>query len=219
LKRGLIGERQESLQLSQRTELVGGYARFLHDPRTRRDSSRKAPRTRCHGRRGAGRDVVRRQQRRTALETVNAMNSPLSLNQYLISLYRIVLGLLIACHGASTLFGVFGGAVGTGKTVSPTVWPGGVAALIQLVCGLLVLFGLGTRAAAVVLSGSMAYAYFTVHQKHALLPIENGGEPAALFSWGFVMIAILGPGNWSLDGIVSRVRGRSGSPEAAMSEA
>src|SRR5215472_13904071 len=104
------------------------------------------------------------------------MRNTSSLTEGLKDLYRIVLGLLIAMHGASALFGWFGGAVGTGKTVSVTQWPGGVAALIQLVCGVLVLAGLVTRVAAVLLSGSMAYAYFDVHQKVHLLPIQNGGE-------------------------------------------
>ncbi|HXR72939.1 DoxX family protein [Actinocrinis sp.] len=147
------------------------------------------------------------------------MRNALSLNQHLTSVYRIVLGLLISCHGASTLFGFFGGSLGTGKTVSPTQWPGGTAALIQLVCGLLVLVGLATRPAAVLLSGAMAYAYFSVHQKHALLPIQNGGEPAALFCWGFLMIAILGAGPWSADAALARLRGRSGATRPAVSEA
>ncbi len=147
------------------------------------------------------------------------MRNALSLNQHLTSVYRIVLGLLISCHGASTLFGFFGGSLGTGKTVSPTQWPGGTAALIQLVCGLLVLVGLATRPAAVLLSGAMAYAYFSVHQKHALLPIQNGGEPAALFCWGFLMIAILGAGPWSADAALARLRGRSGATQPAISEA
>jgi putative oxidoreductase len=147
------------------------------------------------------------------------MPNPSSLNQHLTSIYRTVLGLLIACHGASTLFGWFGGAVGTGKTVSPTQWPGGVAALIQLVCGLLVMVGLGTRVAAVMLSGAMAYAYFDVHQKNAVLPIQNGGELAALFSWGFLMIAVLGPGAWSLETALRRGRSKAGSGQPAVSEA
>lgn len=147
------------------------------------------------------------------------MRNALSLNHHLTSVYRIVLGLLISCHGASTLFGFFGGSLGTGKTLSPTQWPGGTAALIQLVCGLLILVGLATRPAAVLLSGAMAYAYFSVHQKHALLPIQNGGEPAALFCWGFLMIAVLGAGPWSADAALARLRGKSGAARPAVSEA
>ncbi|MGH6655845.1 MAG: DoxX family protein [Actinocrinis sp.] len=141
------------------------------------------------------------------------MRNPPSLNQHLPALYRIVLGLLIACHGAASLFGLFGGSLGSGKSISMAQWPGGAAADIQLVCGVLVLLGLVTRPAAVLLSGAMAYAYFTVHQKHALLPIQNGGEPAALFAWGFLMVAILGPGTISLDAALRRVRARAQSSQ------
>lgn len=70
--------------------------------------------------------------------------------------------------------------------------------MIQLVGGTLVLLGLGTRPAAILCSGSMAYAYFTRHQPDGLFPLENGGEPAALFCWAFLLIAALGPGRWSL---------------------
>lgn len=118
-----------------------------------------------------------------------------------LSLYRIVIGFLIACHGASTLTG-FPAKSATGHTVSPTTWPGGVAAVLQLVFGILVMLGLWTRVSAVVLSGTMAYAYFSVHQKHALLPMANGGEPAALFSWAFLAIAIVGAGPLALDALL-----------------
>ncbi|GLW74398.1 integral membrane protein [Kitasatospora phosalacinea] len=118
---------------------------------------------------------------------------------HLIALYRVVVGLLFACHGAASLFGVLGGAHG-GGTVEAGTWPGWYAAVIQLVCGALVVLGLGTRVAALVASGSMAYAYFSVHQENALLPIQNGGEPAVLFCWAFLLIAALGPGSFTLTG-------------------
>ncbi|MEU9298324.1 DoxX family protein [Streptomyces sp. NPDC048266] len=113
-----------------------------------------------------------------------------------LGLFRIVLGLLFACHGAATLFGVLGG--GHGQPPSPGQWPGWWAAVIQLAGGTLVLLGLGTRPAAILCSGSMAYAYFVHHQPDGLFPLENGGETAALFCWAFLLIAALGPGGWSL---------------------
>ncbi|MFD8600017.1 DoxX family protein [Kitasatospora sp. NPDC059646] len=116
---------------------------------------------------------------------------------HLIALYRAVVGLLFACHGAASLFGVLGGAHG-GGTVPAGSWPGWYAAVIQLACGALVVLGAGTRPAALVASGSMAYAYFTVHQQHALVPLQNGGEPAVLFCWAFLLIAALGPGSFAL---------------------
>ena len=123
-----------------------------------------------------------------------------------VSLFRIVVGLLFTCHGLATLFGVLGGSYGTGRSLSMGTWPGWWAALIQLIAGGFVLVGLATRVAALLASGSMAYAYFTVHQQHALLPIQNGGEAAVLFCWSFLLIAILGPGSLALDALLARAR-------------
>jgi putative oxidoreductase len=114
-----------------------------------------------------------------------------------LSLFRIVVGFLFACHGAASLFGVLGGAYG-GGTVDFGVWPDWYAAVIQLVAGGLVALGLGTRAAAFICSGSMAYAYFKVHQGDALFPLQNGGEAAAMFCWAFFLISVLGPGPYTL---------------------
>ncbi|QHC21310.1 DoxX family protein [Streptomyces sp. GS7] len=116
-----------------------------------------------------------------------------------LALFRVVVGLLFACHGASSLFGIMGGAMGNGSTVPAGSWPGWYAAVIQLAGGVLVMTGLGTRPAAFISSGSMAYAYFTMHAGHALWPIQNGGEAAAMFSWAFLLIFFTGPGAWALD--------------------
>ncbi|MFF8604892.1 DoxX family protein [Streptomyces sp. NPDC015346] len=117
---------------------------------------------------------------------------------YALGLFRIVVGLLFACHGAASLFGVLGGAMG-GGTVPAGTWPGWYAAVIQLVAGALVLAGLGTRTAAFIASGSMAYAYFKVHQPEALFPLQNNGEGAALFCWAFLLLVFTGPGALALD--------------------
>ncbi|MBX7264984.1 DoxX family protein [Micromonospora sp. Llam7] len=116
-----------------------------------------------------------------------------------LSLFRMVIGLLFLCHGLASLFGVFGGARGSGEPVPLGQWPGWWAALIQALCGALVFAGLFTRPAALLASGSMAYAYFVVHQPEALLPLRNQGELSVLFCWSFLLIAVLGPGTWALD--------------------
>ncbi|MEE1753287.1 DoxX family protein [Streptomyces sp. SP18CS02] len=121
---------------------------------------------------------------------------------YALGLFRIVVGLLFLCHGAASLFGVLGGAVG-GGTVPTGSWPGWYAAVIQLVGGALVLVGLGTRAAAFIASGSMAYAYFKVHQPMSLFPLENGGEASAMFCWALLLLVFTGPGALALDGLFS----------------
>ncbi|MGW3827165.1 DoxX family protein [Streptomyces sp. NPDC005071] len=122
---------------------------------------------------------------------------------YALGLFRIVVGLLFACHGAASLFGVLGGAMGGGFIPAGT-WPGWYAALIQLVGGTLIVLGLGTRIAAFVASGSMAYAYFKVHQPEALFPLQNGGEPSAVFCWVFLLLVFTGPGSLALDRLFAR---------------
>ncbi|MGA6169605.1 DoxX family protein [Streptomyces sp. NPDC012600] len=113
---------------------------------------------------------------------------------YALGLFRFVIGLIFAIHGASSLFGVF-----NGRDTEVGAWPGWYAALIQLVCGTFVALGLGTRIAAFLASGSMAYAYFVVHQPEALTPVENGGETSAIFCWAFLLLVFTGPGALALD--------------------
>ncbi|MFB7506061.1 DoxX family protein [Streptomyces broussonetiae] len=122
-----------------------------------------------------------------------------SAQPYVIALFRAVVGLLFAVHGAASLFGVLGGAAGGGAAIPAGTWPGWYAAVIQLVAGALVLLGLGTRGAALVASGSMAYAYFDVHQQAALWPIQNGGELSVLFCWAFFLLVFTGSGAFGLD--------------------
>ncbi|MCX2179599.1 DoxX family protein [Streptomyces sp. SKN60] len=146
---------------------------------------------------------------------MNALASRLNQAQpYVLGIFRIVLGLLFACHGAASLFGWIGGAGGSGATIPGGTWPGWYAAVIQLVAGALVLLGLGTRGAAFIASGSMAYAYFDVHQSQALFPLQNGGESAAMFCWAFLLLVFTGPGALALGGLF----GAGGTSDAGRTE-
>jgi putative oxidoreductase len=118
---------------------------------------------------------------------------------YALGLFRIVVGLLFACHGAAALFGVLGRG-----TVEAGTWPSWYAAVIQLVGGGLVMLGIGTRSAAFIASGSMAYAYFKVHQPEGLFPMENNGEASAFFCWAFLLLVFTGPGALALDRLLPR---------------
>ncbi|MEU3828811.1 DoxX family protein [Streptomyces sp. NPDC029080] len=137
-----------------------------------------------------------------------------SAQPYAVGAFRIVVGLLFTVHGAASLFGVLGGASGTGGTIPAGTWPGWYAAVIQLVAGGLVLLGLGTRGAALIASGSMAFAYFDIHQQSALWPIQNGGELSVLFCWAFFLLVFTGSGAFGLDRVVGR-RTAAGSEPAA----
>jgi putative oxidoreductase len=123
---------------------------------------------------------------------------------YVLGIFRIVVGLLFFCHGAAKLFGVLGGAPGNGGIVPAGTWPSWYAAVIEVVGGGLVMLGLGTRAAAFISSGAMAYAYFVVHQPGALWPLQNHGESAALYCWTFFLLVFTGPGAFAVDSLLSR---------------
>ncbi|MGW6911953.1 MULTISPECIES: DoxX family protein [unclassified Streptomyces] len=133
-----------------------------------------------------------------------------SAQPYAIGLFRIVVGLLFACHGANSLFGTFGG-----ETPETGAWPGWYAAVIELVGGSLVLLGLGTRAAAFISSGAMAYAYFKVHQPQGLWPIENSGEGAAMYCWAMFLLIFTGSGALGLDRLFTK---RSGAQRSTATD-
>ncbi len=114
------------------------------------------------------------------------------------ALTRIIVGLLFALHGAQKLFGLFGGA--PAEMPAPLLYSVG---LIELVGGALIAVGFQTRWAAFICSGQMAVAYFMVHQRMGLLPIQNHCELAALYSWVFLLIASTGDGVWSISGTKS----------------
>ena len=119
--------------------------------------------------------------------------------QYL-SIFRIVVSLLFTVHGSASMFGIFGGAKGiAGATVKFGLWPSWWAALIQVIAGGLVLIGFLTRPAAILCSGSMAYAYFTVHAPQGRWPIQNQGELAVLYCFVWLYVSAAGPGPISVD--------------------
>ncbi|MFC9787192.1 DoxX family protein [Rhodococcus sp. NPDC127528] len=131
-----------------------------------------------------------------------------SLETVVLGMFRIVVGFLFLVHGTTDMFG-FPAKPWNGHLAAFASWPYWWAGLIELVGGFLVMVGLGTRIAALICSGAMAYAYFTVHQPRGALPILNGGEPAALFCWAFLLIAAAGPGAFAVDSVLRR-RGREG---------
>jgi putative oxidoreductase len=127
-----------------------------------------------------------------------------SFSPIVLSLFRVVFGLLLTVHATQKLFAwPVGTPTQDGTLTGPAMplgaWPFWWAGLIELVVGVLLLVGLVTRLAAFVGAGEMAFAYFTQHQPTALWPIENGGELAVLYCFGFFLLVFLGGGAWALD--------------------
>jgi len=114
---------------------------------------------------------------------------------YALAALRIITALLFIEHGTMKLF-AFPAAQMEGP-LPPLLL---VAALLEVVGGLLVLIGLFTRPVAFILSGQMAVAYFMMHGPKAFWPALNGGEAAILFSFIFLFIFFAGPGALSVEG-------------------
>lgn len=116
----------------------------------------------------------------------------------LLGLLRIITGFLYLQHGTAKLFGAPHVAMFDGLQVFSLM---GVAGILELVGGALLLLGLFTRPVAFILSGQMAAAYFMAHAPQGFLPILNGGELAVLYSFIFLYFAAAGGGAFSLDGL------------------
>ena len=114
----------------------------------------------------------------------------------LLSILRIVTSLLFMAHGVVKLFGFPEGAK-PGQV--PLFGLFGLAGILELVGGLLMLVGLFTRPVAFLLSGEMAVAYFMAHFPSSPYPVLNGGEVAILFCFNFLYLAAAGAGPWSVD--------------------
>jgi putative oxidoreductase len=116
---------------------------------------------------------------------------------------RIVAGYLFIAHGTAKLFGFPHVAMFDGLQVLSLA---GVAGILEVVGGALLIAGLFTRPAAFVLSGLMAFAYFIGHASKGtpLLPLLNGGELAALYSFLFLFISVVGGGAFALDNVIRK---------------
>ena len=120
-----------------------------------------------------------------------------SRSRVLLGLLRIVTAFLFIQFGTAKLFAFPGPLSPDGSTVEPMSLMG-LAALLEIVGGGLLLLGLFTRPAAFILSGEMAFAYFMGHASQGFWPVLNQGVPAVLFCFLFLYFSAAGPGAFAL---------------------
>ena len=118
----------------------------------------------------------------------------------LLSLLRIVTGLLFLEHGAQKIlhFPPMPAAMAAGipAKVMPILLAAGI---IELIGGALLTVGVFTRLVAFICAGEMAVAYWMVHfARGGFFPANNGGDAAILFCFIFLFLAAAGPGPWAL---------------------
>jgi putative oxidoreductase len=123
-----------------------------------------------------------------------------SIESYLLALLRIVAGFTFTLHGIQK-FGALGGLGGHAAAAFSLMWFAGV---IETVGGSLIILGLFTQPVAFLLSGEMAVGYFMVHAHRSFWPLLNGGEITVLYCFFFLYLVSVGPGAFSLDGVIRR---------------
>ena len=121
------------------------------------------------------------------------------------SLLRIVAAFMFIQAGTMKLFAFPVGMPPNGGTV-PLISEIGLAAILETFGGALLLVGLFSRPVAFLLSGEMAVAYFQAHFPRGFWTILNGGQPAVLYCFIWLYVSAAGPGPWSIDSIVGRLR-------------
>src|SRR5260370_32215621 len=119
----------------------------------------------------------------------------------ILSVLRIVLGLILLQYGMAKLIG----------------WPAvpmfedlkwfslfSIAGMFELAGGTLLILGLFTRPVAFILSGEMAAAYFIEHFPHSFFPVLNEGDLPVSLCFTFLYLSFAGGGPWSLDAVIRK---------------
>jgi putative oxidoreductase len=119
---------------------------------------------------------------------------------YLLSILRIVVGLLFIQHGTEKLWGFPNGRIDHNFFTALH----GFAGLLEFPGGLLLILGLFTRPLAFILCGEMAVAYFHSWAPRGFWPISNGGEGAVIYCFTYLWLVTAGAGPWSLDYLLQR---------------
>lgn len=145
------------------------------------------------------------------------MNKQLS--AYGITLLRIVVGIIFVAHGFQKVSG--GGLEGTAGFLGSLGIPlpavaAGLLIATELVGGLALILGLGTRAVALALAFDMLVAILTVHLQGGFF-LPKGYEYVLMLLVANVSLALTGAGALALDSFVTRAwSARRGGSSSAL---
>lgn len=123
-----------------------------------------------------------------------------------LSIFRIVAGLMLLSSGMTIVFG-FPPSPMPMPPFNPTSQLG-IGGILEIVGGAAIVLGLFTRPVAFVLSGMMAVAYFQFHAPQSIYPTANNGVPAVMYCFFFLYLAFAGAGAWSVDAAIARSRSK-----------
>jgi putative oxidoreductase len=131
--------------------------------------------------------------------------SPSPWTSRMLSVFRIVAGLIFVTSGTMKLFNYPPNPL-PGMGAVELMSQAGVGGVLETVGGLAIVLGLLTRPIAFVLAGEMAVAYFQFHAPQSFFPTNNAGIPAVLYCFLFLYLTFAGAGMWSIDAIIARSR-------------
>ncbi len=116
---------------------------------------------------------------------------------YFYFVFRVIIGVVFILHGTLKLPGIFQGTTSVFSLM-------GLAGIIEVVGGSMIVLGLLTRYVAVITAIEMLVAYFKVHLPMGLNPLSNKGEAALLFFAAFLVLIAFGSKRWGLDQIIKK---------------
>ncbi len=125
----------------------------------------------------------------------------------MLSVFRVVAGLMFVSAGTMKLFGWPPPPPPAPMPPIPVLSQMWIGGLLEVVGGTLIVLGLLTRPTAFILAGEMAVAYFQFHQPLAFWPTTNNGVPAVMYCYFYLYVVFAGAGPWSLDALIARRRG------------
>lgn len=128
-----------------------------------------------------------------------------------LAILRIVVGVIFAAHGWQKLFVFHMGNVTkmmAGIGIPEPHVAAIVVSLVEFVGGILLVVGLGTRWAAMLLVINMAVAIFKVHLHNGLFSARGGFEFPLTLLAASLALALAGGGSPALDRLMGRRTGR-----------
>lgn len=140
---------------------------------------------------------------------MSANSIPAKWTPYLLSIARIIFGFLIVRHGMEQVFGY--PEVSDAARLSYQ----GILELLEFPVGLMIMLGLFTRPAALILAVMIGVSYFTGPIHRGPWPFRNGGDPVIVNSFFFLFLTAAGAGAWGLDRLLRRSGGESDNTYAS----
>jgi putative oxidoreductase len=126
---------------------------------------------------------------------------------YARSVMRIVLAFVFSLHGFRILYGMFpqlarrGGVAGMPLDTLPQF-----TGYVAIAAGALLVLGLLTRVAALVLALQALAAYVFVAAPRGAVPLRAGANEVLLYFFVFLYLVVVGGGPWSLDHVIQKIR-------------